>query len=353
MPLDRAMPNSARTVGARSARVGCAALTFRVLSSTPGTASAAMEWSPLHLSVLSAKTSSESLPRTESQDDAIVARVADHQIGGERPRRSGVHRVGQVHALHGRPPRPGIRDRAQLVGQLPHQPLRFPARRDDAVALAPLEVEVEAVESQPVGPGRAPVHRAERPRLRGSRAPAEAEVALLAEPAVEVERPVEGREAVVGHDEEGRPIVHPLQGLPHEDVHVAVRALDDPGVGRAGVVQGVGRGPWCARTCGRAGPRGPCRGTGSHSGSGSARGRRCARARRRRGWPAPGTRRRRTRRWTAPWCRGPCPGCRRGRSRRTGRGRSGPAWRWAGPGSRGRCSPGSRRASGADGVSFR
>ena len=54
--------------GARSVRAGCSTRILRLLIRIPGTASAWIRWSPLHLSRLSSSTCSGNLPRVVSQE---------------------------------------------------------------------------------------------------------------------------------------------------------------------------------------------------------------------------------------------------------------------------------------------
>src|SRR6185436_14457012 len=64
-PGKSSMPNSARIAAARSLSSCAWRLSGRLVSSTPGTLSWSIQWSPLHISVLSVKTSRPTLPSAD------------------------------------------------------------------------------------------------------------------------------------------------------------------------------------------------------------------------------------------------------------------------------------------------
>src|SRR5438094_702705 len=82
------------------------------------------------------------------------------------------------------------------------------ARIDDAVALAPLEVQIEPVDSQSIGGGQRPVDIAHDRRASGR-----AQVTGVPQPGIEIELPAEIGEAVVAHHEDGGPAAIPVRDV--------------------------------------------------------------------------------------------------------------------------------------------
>ena len=122
---------------------GAAARILRLLSSTPGTSSAAMQWSPIHASVLSSISCLGTAPRRGLPRRAIAAAEPDEQV----------RRIFQIAALER-----GLREVDLVHHVLPgHRILELlePGRdamehhlslrlRNDPARLASFQVEVDA-----------------------------------------------------------------------------------------------------------------------------------------------------------------------------------------------------------------
>ena len=116
--------------------------------------------------------------------------------------------------------------RQQILFEPVEQLLVLLARRDDTVLLTTLEVDVQAVEPGGVGLGRTPIDVEKQRKLTLDRRVLQRHVALLEQPRVQVHAPVEGREPVVGHDDQGRVLVDVLQDPPDGLVHLLIEGPD-------------------------------------------------------------------------------------------------------------------------------
>src|SRR5262249_20914668 len=97
----------------------------------------------------------------------------------------------------------GVDQAAQLLRDFRLERLGL-AGRDNALALAAREVEIDASETQRIGAGAGPVDVAEH--VAGARLGARAQVqeALVAEPAIQMDAALEAVEAVIAEDNQER-----------------------------------------------------------------------------------------------------------------------------------------------------
>ncbi len=130
----------------------------REVSRMPGTLSWSMQWSPLQRSMLSEKTSVRDLADGARLEPRVRLGITDLDVGPDVQVAAvfigGLTRVDLGHGLlAGR----RVDGREKLLADLGDQGVAV-GRIDDAVHLAALEVEVEAVDAEAVGPGLGPVH---------------------------------------------------------------------------------------------------------------------------------------------------------------------------------------------------
>ena len=109
------------------------------------------------------------------------------------------------------------------------------AAADNALRLAALDVQYIPPRPERVSARAAPIHAVEkRPALAA--AVLEVQIAVVAQPRVEIHAAAERAEAVVGEHEQGRLVIDERQRFPDQVVHAAVHLLDHAGV-RAPLVQ--------------------------------------------------------------------------------------------------------------------
>lgn len=110
----------------------------------------------------------------------------------------------------------------QLLPQFRQQLLAF-LRVHQALRLSPLEIQIKAVKTHPVGPGLAPVGSL---RLRLTRF--QVQPAAFFEPTVEVKDPIETSKAVVGQHPQSGVCVQPRKHVSQHLVHVLVGFFTTP-----------------------------------------------------------------------------------------------------------------------------
>ena len=127
------------------------------------------------------------------------------------------------------PIHPSILPPTQFGRELLQQARNLHLPLDATFSLAPFSVQVDAGESQRIGPRARPVHvLKELPALLVSAA-LQAHVTILDQPAVDMHRAPEGVEAVVGEDDQGRLGIDLRQHVSQYIVHLAVHGRDHLG----------------------------------------------------------------------------------------------------------------------------
>ena len=121
----------------------------------------------------------------------------------------------------------------ELADDLGLEPARLVAGLDDPLRLASLDVDEHAGEAEAVGARARPVDVAQQVGGPGG-ARLEREVAVVEQPAVEVDAAAKRREAVVGDHAQHVAGSHPLEHLAHQRVVVDVELLDRGAVRRVG-----------------------------------------------------------------------------------------------------------------------